>query len=180
MKVLRCLASGAPRGDVYSRQNFHQRLASSFQILRRPAASNITYSSAVRDFTQMAILGYECGLTEDSFRQYLLNSPVCFDRKECLEMVCLVWITLMLSYKARVRWSTTEAVSEETLKRARGFTELMVIAYFEKGMTWISLEKLQLEQIAMMGKAEAADIVAEKARIVFTTLETVAPQFPSL
>jgi len=31
-----------------------------------------------------------------------------------------------------------------------------------------------------MGEPEAPAIVAEKARIVFTTLETVAPQFPTL
>ena len=56
----------------------------------------------------------------------------------------------------------------------------MVIAYFEKGMIWIPIERLQLEQTAVNGKAESTERIAEKERIVFTTLETVAPQFPSL
>ena len=154
---------------------------SSFVALRQPSAANITYSTAVRDFTQEAILGYECGLTEASFQQFLTEQTSgSLERRECLEMVCLVWIALLLSHQARNRWSLSDPVSQETLERCRGFVELMAVSYFEKGMVWMPIERLQLEQMAIMGQAESTERVAEKARIVFTTLETVAPQFPSL
>ncbi len=43
---------------------------------------------------------------------------------------------------------------------------------------WFPIEKLQLEQSLSLGKADPPAIVAERARIVFTTLQMVAPQFP--
>lgn len=171
---LLCRASGETHSVCV-----HQRLVSSFVALRHPIVAKTTYSHAVREFTGAAILGYECGLTEASLRQFLQQQPV-VEVRECVEMVCLVWITLLLSHKAATRWSLSDPVSQDTLKRCQGFVELMVIAYFEKGMIWIPIERLQLEQTAVNGKAESTEHVAEKERIVFTTLETVAPQFPSL
>ena len=39
--------------------------------------------------------------------------------------------------------------------------------------------RLQLELSTMVGRVEAPDIVAEKARLVYTVLELQYPQFPS-
>lgn len=52
--------------------------------------------------------------------------------------------------------------------------------YFERRMSWFPLERLQLERAFTTGQAERPDVVAESARIVFTTLEVIAPQFPSM
>ena len=38
---------------------------------------------------------------------------------------------------------------------------------------------LQMELAAVVGRAEAPDFVAEKARLVYTVLELEYPQFPS-
>ena len=177
--LLRCRGE---RGEAHARSACtHQRLLSTFLAFRQPIAAKTTYSIALRDFTHVAILGYECGLTEASFQQYLREEDrSALEGKECLELVCLIWITLLLSHQSRTRWSMSDPVSIETLKRCRGFVELMVISYFDKGMVWIPIERLQLEQRAIDGSSESTERVAEKARIVFTTLETVAPQFPSM
>lgn len=47
-------------------------------------------------------------------------------------------------------------------------------------MSWFPIERLQLERAFTTGQAERPDVVAESARIVFTTLEVIAPQFPSM
>jgi hypothetical protein len=40
-------------------------------------------------------------------------------------------------------------------------------AYFDKGFAWFPINRLQLEQTATLGRAEAAPIVAERASLVF-------------
>lgn len=52
--------------------------------------------------------------------------------------------------------------------------------YFERRMSWFPIERLQLERAFTTGQSERPDVVAESARIVFTTLEVIAPQFPSM
>ena len=60
--------------------------------------------------------------------------------------------------------------------RWQGFVKLIVTAYFAKRMAWYPLDKLRLEQLVNGLPADPPDIVAERARIVFTTLRFIAPQ----
>lgn len=161
-------------------KSLNERLWNSFLAVRSPVSAKTTYSVAVREFVAVAVLGYECGLTDTGFSDFLSTEITDLDASTCLELVCLVWITLIYSYKAINRWSAIDPVSERMFEKWKGFVKFMVIAYFEKGMAWVPIDRLQLEQTVMMGESEAPAIVAEKARIVFTTLETVAPQFPTL
>ncbi|CAN6457462.1 unnamed protein product [Victoria cruziana] len=45
-------------------------------------------------------------------------------------------------------------------------------------MAWLPVKTLQLEQLAVMGTAEAPSIVASRMQLVFSTLEVVSPQWP--
>ncbi|GIL58474.1 hypothetical protein Vafri_13602 [Volvox africanus] len=133
-----------------------RNLARRYYIVQNPALANQLYSKAVQEFTESAVLAYECGhneadvdeqlgqLSEDDLRQ--LKD---FDAAECLAMVCLVWITLMLSPQSVKRWATTAAVSESTLTQWRGFVAMIVNGYFERRMAWFPLDRLQLELSAV-------------------------------
>ncbi|GIL81619.1 hypothetical protein Vretifemale_10630 [Volvox reticuliferus] len=161
-----------------------RNLARRYYIVQNPALANQLYSKAVQEFTESAVLAYECGhneadvdeqlgqLSEDDLRQ--LKD---FDAAECLAMVCLVWITLMLSPQSLKRWATTAAVSECTLTQWRGFVAMIVNGYFERRMAWFPLDRLQLELSAVQGRSLPPELVAERARVVYTTLEQVYPQF---
>lgn len=98
----------------------------------------------------------------------------------CMELVNLVWITLMTAQAGVVRWGTNPAVGEKTLETWGGFVSLIVRAYLERGMSGYPIDRLQTEILLSTGKAAEASLVAERARVVFTTLEAVAPQFPSM
>eukprot|EP00198_Chlamydomonas_reinhardtii_P005633 XP_001694969.1 predicted protein [Chlamydomonas reinhardtii] len=85
------------------------------------------------------------------------------------------------------------AVSEPTFASWRGFVAMIVNGYFERRMAWYPLDRLQLELSAVQvggareeaeeeagnagGRSLPQEVVAEHARIVFTTLEKVYPQF---
>ena len=100
---------------------------------------------------------------------------------EGLTEVGLVWLALTNTneyMRVKKRWSTTEAVSKDFEHRWSGFVKLITNAYFVKRMAWFPLDRLQLEQMASCSKADSPSIVAERARIVFTTLRLIAPQFP--
>ncbi|GLI61152.1 hypothetical protein VaNZ11_003436, partial [Volvox africanus] len=177
-----------------------RNLARRYYIVQNPALANQLYSKAVQEFTEIAVLAYECGhneadvdeqlgqLSEDDLRQFKGTPPITcpsarpgprqdFDAAECLAMVCLVWITLMLSPQSVKRWATTAAVSESTLTQWRGFVAMIVNGYFERRMAWFPLDRLQLELSAVQGRSLAPELVAERARVVYTTLEQVYPQF---
>ncbi len=49
----------------------------------------------------------------------------------------------------------------------------------EKRWAWTPIDRLQMELTAVTGRTERPHVVAEWARVVHTTLEQVAPQFPS-
>ncbi|PNH06887.1 hypothetical protein TSOC_006682, partial [Tetrabaena socialis] len=144
-----------------------------------PALANTLYSKAMEDFTASAVLAYECGHHELDVGEQLGRLPreelqrlEGFDPAECVALVCLVWITLMLSPPSVKRWATVPAVSGPTLAQWRGFVAMIVDGYFERRMAWFPLDRLQLELAAVQ------ELVAERARVVYTTLEQVCPQFP--
>ena len=62
----------------------------------------------------------------------------------------------------------------------RGFVTMMVRGYFDEGKAGYPLDRLQLELQAVQGRCVRQDIVAEWARLVYTTLEKVHPQFPRM
>ena len=111
------------------------RLGLQYMILQRPAMHNVRYSTAMtvcsmflsqcsrgsmhcacsrraaacmQEFTNVAILAYECGYTEDTVKQEMLAAPLQdLDLDECLLYVMVVWITLSLTpSRTVVRWAT--------------------------------------------------------------------------
>jgi hypothetical protein len=111
------------------------RLGLQYMMLQRPAMHNIRYSAAMtvfalhyyaqqedmqsvsasdgraagmQEFTNVAILAYECGYTEDTVKQEMLAAPLQdVDLDECLLYTMVVWITLTLTpSRTVVRWAT--------------------------------------------------------------------------
>ena len=75
--------------------------------------------------------------------------------------------------------NAAKPVSEPTLASWKGFVTLIVKGYMEKRWAWFPIDRLQMELTAVTGRTERPHVVAEWARVVHTTLEQVAPQFPS-
>ncbi|GMH33722.1 hypothetical protein BSKO_01556 [Bryopsis sp. KO-2023] len=161
-----------------------ERLALDYFAVQNPVSASTTYSKAVKDFTSSAVLAYECGYCEDGLRRMIseyvdADADVSICSSACLELSSIVWITLMLAPSSSVRWAVGEAVSEVTLREWKGFVSLIVDAYFNKRMSWYPVDRLQAEMSLSTGRCEELALVAERARIVYTTLEAVAPQFPT-
>ncbi|KAG2427709.1 hypothetical protein HYH02_014540 [Chlamydomonas schloesseri] len=160
-------------------------LARSYDRVQNPALSNVRYSIAVTDFIERAVLAYECGYAEADVAAALgrlaaagqLAGLQGFDAGECVSLVAVVWVTLALSPLSVKRWATVAAVSEPTMSSWRGFVAMIVHGYFERRMAWYPLDRLALELSAVQGRSLPQEVVAEHARIVFTTLEKVYPQF---
>jgi hypothetical protein len=68
-------------------------------------------------------------------------------------------------------------LTDETRARWRGFVALICNAYFDNRMASFPLDRLQLE-LRVSGRLERDDTVAEWSRLVYETLNHVAPQFP--
>lgn len=77
-----------------------------------------------------------------------------------------------------MRWSSTPPVSEEMMIQWKGFCAIIANAYYMRGMAWLPVKTLQLEQMAVVGRAEEPSLVASRMRLVFGTLEVVSPQWP--
>lgn len=167
-------------------QDLTYKLAKHFYEVQHPALSNRPYSQAVQDFTDSAILAYECGYSESNLREQIqatedvTKAANDLDFDDCVLCTSLVWVTLMIGPQSVKRWASGSAVTEETLQTWRGFVSMIVNGYFDKRMAWFPLDRLQLELSAVKGKAESPDIIAERARLVYTTLERVHPQFPTM
>ncbi|CAK0735851.1 hypothetical protein CVIRNUC_000650 [Coccomyxa viridis] len=157
------------------------RLALQYTILQEPAMHNIRYSAALKEFTSLAILAYECGYDEGTVKEEMASSPLeGLDHDECLLYTCVVWITLVLApTRSVIRWATKgDPVTDGTMLSWKGFVSLILGAYFEKRMAWYPVDRLQMEVSAMTGRLERPSTIAEFARLVYSTLNTVAPQFP--
>ncbi|KAF8084438.1 hypothetical protein N665_0717s0005 [Sinapis alba] len=98
---------------------------------------------------------------------------------ECILWLSIVFITILCTPQPTiVRWSSTPSVSDEILSKWRGFCAVIANAYYIRGMAWLPVKTLQLEQMAVMGQAEEPSVVASRMRLVFSTLEVVSPQWP--
>ncbi|CAN8284449.1 unnamed protein product [Cochlearia groenlandica] len=98
---------------------------------------------------------------------------------ECILWLSIVFITILCTPQPTVmRWSLKPSVSDEITSKWRGFCAVIANAYYIKGMAWLPVKTLQLEQMAVTGQAEEPSVVASRMRLVFSTLEVVSPQWP--
>ncbi|XP_058072430.1 uncharacterized protein LOC131221251 isoform X3 [Magnolia sinica] len=98
---------------------------------------------------------------------------------ECILWLSITFITILCTPQPTVvRWSSTPPVSDEIRLQWNGFCALIANAYYIKGMAWLPVKTLQLEQMAVVGSAEEPSVVAGRMRLVFSTLEVVSPQWP--
>ncbi|XP_061345524.1 uncharacterized protein LOC133291299 isoform X2 [Gastrolobium bilobum] len=98
---------------------------------------------------------------------------------ECILWLSIIFITILCTPQPTiVRWSSTPPVSDEVRLQWKGFCALIANAYYMKGMAWLPVKTLQLEQTAVMGQAEKPSVVASRMRLIFSTLEVVSPQWP--
>eukprot|EP00850_Spirogloea_muscicola_P020490 SM000217S06872 [mRNA] locus=s217:193742:201070:- [translate_table: standard] len=156
-----------------------------------------------QEFVRAGVTAYSVGCTEDGLRKELevLDLPerprlgradegpavqLCCrlapeEVRECILWLALVFITIMgIPQTMVLRWSSTRAVSADALLQWRGFTQLIINAYYNQGMAWFSIPRLQMEQLAVVGEAEEASIVADRMRLIFATLEVIEPRWGGL
>ncbi|VVA33227.1 PREDICTED: LOC110103253 isoform [Prunus dulcis] len=99
--------------------------------------------------------------------------------EECILWLSIIFITILCTPQPTiVRWSSTPPVSDEERLKWKGFCALIANAYYVRGMAWLPVKTLQLEQMAVVGHAEEPSVVASRMRLVFSTLEVVSPQWP--
>jgi len=155
----------------------------------------------IKGFVSAGVQAYALGCTEEGLRKELLDikdSGVkieglrsygggtslsfkvrSFEVKECILWLSIVFITILCTPQPTViRWSTTPPVSADVLHQWKGFCALIANAYYTKGMAWLPVKTLQLEQMAVTGSSEEPSVVASRMQLVFSTLEVVSPQWP--
>jgi len=121
-----------------------------------------------------AMQGYGGGT---SVKSMILEEEV----EECILWLSILFITILCTPQPTiVRWSSTPPVSDEILVHWKGFCALIANAYYMRGMAWLPVKTLQLEQTAVAGRAEEPSVVASRMRLVFSTLEVVSPQWPKV
>ncbi|XP_051125579.1 uncharacterized protein LOC127247662 isoform X2 [Andrographis paniculata] len=157
--------------------------------------------SVEEEFISAGVNAYALGCTDESLRKELtamkesgveieamqsyggntgLKSKITFrEVDECIMWLSLVFITILCTPPPTiVRWSSTPPVSEAMLVEWKGFCAIIANAYFMRGMAWLPVKTLQLEQMAVLGRAEEPSVVSSRMRLVFSTLEVVSPQWP--
>ncbi|KAF2304923.1 hypothetical protein GH714_000500 [Hevea brasiliensis] len=79
---------------------------------------------------------------------------------ECILWLSIIFITILCTPQPTiVRWSSTPPVSDEVLLQWKGFCALIANAYYMKGMAWLPVKTLQLEQMAVVGHAEEPSLL---------------------
>uniref|UniRef100_A0A7N0UHH6 DUF7876 domain-containing protein n=2 Tax=Kalanchoe fedtschenkoi TaxID=63787 RepID=A0A7N0UHH6_KALFE len=155
----------------------------------------------LKEFITAGVNAYALGCTDEGLRKELIDMKELGTEIEALESFggstslkskigmqevdeCILWLSIIFitilctPQPTIVRWSSTPPVSEQILPQWKGFCSLIANAYFIKGMAWLPVKTLQLEQMAVVGSAEEPSVVASRMRLVFTTLEVVSPQWP--
>lgn len=155
----------------------------------------------LKEFISAGVNAYALGCTDEGLRKELiamkesgieieemhsygrstsLKSKICAEEvNECILWLSIIFITILCTPQPTiVRWSSTPPVSDDVLHQWKGFCALIANAYFIRGMAWLPVKTLQLEQMAVIGRAEEPSVVASRMRLVFSTLEVVSPQWP--
>lgn len=107
--------------------------------------------------------------------QLLLHTSPCLTTHSLL----LRARVLLLLHAGVLLCAADNPVTDDTLKEWSGFVSMIVDGYFNRRMAWFPIDRLQMELLAVQGLSAAPHDVAEWARIVYTVLEKVHPQFPS-
>ncbi|KAL2339203.1 hypothetical protein Fmac_013649 [Flemingia macrophylla] len=155
----------------------------------------------LKEFITAGVNAYALGCTDEGLRKELMDMKnsgieievmqsyggstslkskiISEEVDECILWLSIIFITILCTPQPTiVRWSSTPPVSDEVRLQWKGFCALIANAYFMKGMAWLPVKTLQLEQTAVMGQAEQPSVVASRMRLVFSTLEVVSPQWP--
>ncbi|KAL9269414.1 hypothetical protein AKJ16_DCAP19422 [Drosera capensis] len=133
-----------------------------------------------KELTDMKESGVEIEALESHGGNTRLRSKIVSKEvDECILWLSIVFITILCTPQPTiVRWSLATPVSEDMLLQWNGFCSIIANAYFMRGMAWLPVKTLQLEQMAVTGHAEEPSVVASRMRLVFSTLEVVSPQWP--
>ncbi|CAL2262856.1 unnamed protein product [Prunus armeniaca] len=155
----------------------------------------------LKEFISAGVNAYALGCTDEGLRKELvdmkesgveiegmqsyggttsLKSKIASEEvEECILWLSIIFITILCTPQPTiVRWSSTPPVSDEERLKWKGFCALIANAYYVRGMAWLPVKTLQLEQMAVVGYAEEPSVVASRMRLVFSTLEVVSPQWP--
>ncbi|GMH26878.1 hypothetical protein Nepgr_028721 [Nepenthes gracilis] len=133
-----------------------------------------------KELTNMKESGIEIEAIESYRGSRSLKSKIFSDEvDECILWLSILFITILCTPQPTiVRWSSTPPVSEDISLQWKGFCAIIANAYFVRGMAWLPVKTLQLEQMAVVGRAEEPSVVASRMSLVFSTLEVVSPQWP--
>ncbi|KAM7500978.1 hypothetical protein LguiA_025392 [Lonicera macranthoides] len=157
----------------------------------------------LKEFISAGVNAYALGCTDEGLRKELtdmkesgveieamqtyggntsVKSKICYEEvNECILWLSIIFITILCTPQPTiVRWSSTPPVSDEILLHWKGFCAIIANAYYVKGMAWLPVKTLQLEQLAVVGSSEEPSVVASRMRLVFSTLEVVSPQWPKV
>ncbi|KAF3455200.1 hypothetical protein FNV43_RR05648 [Rhamnella rubrinervis] len=104
----------------------------------------------LKEFISAGVNAYALGCTDEGLRKELN------DMKE----------SGLKSSNAKLwrkhQWSSTPPVSDEVRLQWKGFCALIANAYYVRGMAWLPVKTLQLEQMAVVGRAEEPSVVASQ------------------
>lgn len=195
IKVVRASFDDEFRSSQSIALGLHRRYKSVVQ-------GGFTHNLHASDFINAGVTAYAVGCTTEDLRKELLNigasgeledTTTAVSRgavgikskltaeevEECILWTSILFITILCTPQPTVvRWSSSPPVTAEAQGQWRGFCELISKAYYERGMAWMSVKTLQMEQMAVTGYAEEQSLVADRMRLVFATLEVVSPQWP--
>ncbi|XVE51093.1 hypothetical protein DITRI_Ditri02bG0011100 [Diplodiscus trichospermus] len=135
----------------------------------------------LKEFISAGVNAYALGCTDEGLRKELTamkESGVEIEGMQSYGGSTSLKSKICAEEPTIVRWSSTPPVSDDVRHQWKGFCALIANAYFIRGMAWLPVKTLQLEQMAVVGRAEEPSVVASRMRLVFSTLEVVSPQWP--
>lgn len=188
--------SNSPDDEYRSSRNIAISLFRRYRnVIDRGGGDNL------KEFISAGVNAYAVGCTEEGLRKELTAIRESGDEIEALQNYggstsvkskifaeevdeCILWLSIIFitilctPQPTIVRWSSTPPVSDDIRLQWKGFCAIIANAYYMRGMAWLPVKTLQLEQMAVSGRAEEPSVVASRMRLVFSTLEVVSPQWP--
>lgn len=188
--------SNSPDDEYHSSRNIAISLFRRYRnVIDRGGGDNL------KEFISAGVNAYAVGCTEEGLRKELtairesgveiealqnyggstsVKSKILAEEvDECILWLSIIFITILCTPQPTiVRWSSTLPVSDDIRLQWKGFCAVIANAYYVRGMAWLPVKTLQLEQMAVSGCAEEPSVVASRMRLVFSTLEVVSPQWP--